>query len=95
MLTEEGLNRYKEITKLVFQYIGLMRDQPPLEGVVKEHMPISQVKFRFKEKSPPSQTTSDLAGIMQGPYNCRMLLSGLATIKKFNAKLISEAMSYL
>jgi insulysin len=95
LLTEEGLNRYKEITKLVFQYIGLMRDQPPQEWVVKEQMQISQVKFRFKEKSPPSQTTSDLAGIMQGPYDRRMLLSGPATIKKFDAELISEAMSYL
>jgi insulysin len=32
---------------------------------------------------------------MQGPYDRRMLLSGPATIKKFDAELISEAMSYL
>ena len=32
---------------------------------------------------------------MQGPYDRRMLLSGPATIRKFDAELISEAMSYL
>jgi insulysin len=94
-LTEEGLKRYKEVIKLVFQYVGLMRDQPPQKWVVKEQMRISEVEFRFKPKRPPSQTTSDLAGIMQGPYDRKMLLSGPDVIKKFDAKLISEAMSYL
>jgi insulysin len=93
--TEEGLKCYKEVVRLVFQYIGLMRDQPPQEWVVKEQMQISKVEFRFMAKSPPSQTTSDLAGIMQAPYDRKMLLSGPAIIRKFDAELISEAMSYL
>ncbi|KAF3049713.1 Insulinase (Peptidase M16) [Didymella keratinophila] len=95
LLTEEGIKCYKEVVRLVFQYIGLMHDQPPQEWVVKEQMQISEVEFRFTAKSPPSQTTSDLAGIMQAPYDRKMLLSGPAVIKKFDAELISEAMSYL
>ncbi|OWY45956.1 LuxS/MPP-like metallohydrolase [Alternaria alternata] len=94
-LTEEGLKNYKEVAKLVFQYIGLMRDQPPQEWVVEEQMRISEVEFRFKQKSPPSRTASGLAGIMQRPYDRKMLLSGPAIIKKFDSELISEAMSYL
>lgn len=94
-LTEEGLKHYKEVAKLVFQYIGLIRDQPPLEWVVEEQMRISEVEFRFKQKSPPSRTASGLAGTMQRPYARKMLLSGPAIIKKFDATLISEAMTYL
>lgn len=94
-LTEEGLKNYKEVAKLVFQYIGLIRDQPPQEWVVDELMRVSEVEFRFKQKSPPSRTASSLAGIMQKPYDRKMLLSGPAIIKKFDAKLLSEAMSYL
>ncbi|CAO2647064.1 Nn.00g079860.m01.CDS01 [Neocucurbitaria sp. VM-36] len=94
-LTEEGLKNYKEVAKIVFQYIGLVRDQPPQEWVVEEQMRISEVEFRFKQKSPPSRTVSSLAGIMQKPYDRKLLLSGPAIIKKFDAKLISEAMSYL
>lgn len=94
-LTEEGLENYKEVVKLVFQYIGLVRDQPPQEWVVEEQMQISEVEFRFKQKSPPSRTVSSLAGIMQRPYDRKMLLSGPAIIRKFDAKLISEAISYL
>ncbi|KAA8618047.1 Ptr Secreted-periplasmic Zn-dependent peptidase insulinase [Pyrenophora tritici-repentis] len=94
-LTEEGLKNYKEVTKLVFQYIGLMCDKPPQEWVVEEQMRISEVEFRFKQKSPPSRTASGLAGIMQRPYERKMLLSGPATIKKFDSELIREALSYL
>ncbi|EUC29549.1 hypothetical protein COCCADRAFT_8266 [Bipolaris zeicola 26-R-13] len=94
-LTEDGLKNYKDVVKTVFQYIGLMRDQPPQEWVVEELMRISEVEFRFKQKSPPSRTASGLAGIMQKPYDRKMLLSGPAVIRKFDANLINEAMSYL
>ncbi|KAF1942302.1 LuxS/MPP-like metallohydrolase [Clathrospora elynae] len=94
-LTEEGLKHYKEVAKLVFQYIGLMRDQPPQQWVVEEQMRISEVEFRFKQKSPPSRTASGLAGIMQKPYDRKMLLSGPSIIRKFDSDLIHEALSYL
>jgi len=94
-LTEEGLKNYKEVTKLIFQYIGLVREQPPQEWVVEEQMRIADVAFRFKQKSPPSRTVSGLAGTMQKPYARHHLLSGPATIRKFDAARISEAISYL
>lgn len=94
-LTEEGLKNYKEVAKVIFQYIGLIREQPPQEWIVDEQIQISEVDFRFKQKSPPSRTASSLAGTMQKPYNRKMLLSGPSTIKKFDAELISQAMRYL
>ncbi|KAF2203788.1 hypothetical protein GQ43DRAFT_389257 [Delitschia confertaspora ATCC 74209] len=94
-LTEEGLRNYKEIVKVIFQYIALIREQPPQKWVVDEQIRISEVDFRFKQKSPPSRTTSALGSVMQKPYNRKMLLSGPAVIRKFDAKAISEAMTYL
>jgi insulysin len=94
-LTEEGLKNYKEITKIIFQYIALIREQPPQQWVVDEMMRISEVDFRFKQKSPPSRTTSALASVMQKPYDRKHILSGSAVIKKFDAEAISQAMTYL
>ncbi|KAF2845137.1 a-pheromone processing metallopeptidase-like protein Ste23 [Plenodomus tracheiphilus IPT5] len=94
-LTEDGLKNYKEVAKLIFQYIGMIRDQPPQEWVVEEQMRIGEVAFRFKQKSPPSSTASALAGTMQKPYARNQLLSGPSVIRKFDATRISEAMSYL
>lgn len=94
-LTEEGLKNYQEVTKIIFQYIGMIRDQPPQKWVVDEQMQMSEVDFRFKQKSPPSGTASSLAGTMQKPYDRTMLLSGPSVIRKFDADRISEAMSFL
>ncbi|KAH7071172.1 Metalloenzyme, LuxS/M16 peptidase-like protein [Paraphoma chrysanthemicola] len=94
-LTEDGLKNYKEVAKIIFQYIGMIREKEPQKWVVDEQMQISEVEFRFKQKSPPSRTASSLAGIMQKPYDRKQLLSGPATIKKFDTQRISEALSYL
>ncbi|KAF2125491.1 insulin-degrading enzyme [Dothidotthia symphoricarpi CBS 119687] len=94
-LTEEGLKNYQEVAKIIFQYIGMIRDQPPQKWVVDEQMQMSEVDFRFKQKSPPSGTASSLAGVMQKPYDRTMLLSGPAVIRKFDADRISEAMEFL
>ena len=94
-LTDDGLKNYKEIVKIIFQYIAMIREQPPQEWVVHEQKRISEVEFRFKQKSPPSRTASGLAGVMQKPYDRTKLLSGPAVISKFDSNLISEAMSFL
>ncbi|KAF2279892.1 LuxS/MPP-like metallohydrolase [Westerdykella ornata] len=94
-LTEEGLKNYREVTKIVFQYIAMMREQPPQQWVVDELMRMSEVSFRFKQKAPPSRTTSAVASVMQKPLDRKHLLSGVSVIKKFDPEAISEALSYL
>ncbi|CAI6303660.1 unnamed protein product [Periconia digitata] len=94
-LTEDGLRHYKEVVKIVFQYIAMIREHEPQQWIVDEQIKISEVEFRFKEKSPPSRTTSALASVMQKPYDRKMILSGPAVVRKFDAQRISEAMSYL
>ncbi|KAF1997039.1 LuxS/MPP-like metallohydrolase [Amniculicola lignicola CBS 123094] len=94
-LTEVGLEHYKEVAKIVFQYIAMIREQPPQKWIVDEQIQISEVDFRFRQKSPPSKTTSALAGVMQKPYDRKMLLSGPSVTRKFDDKAISDAMEHL
>jgi insulysin len=94
-LTEDGLKHYKEVIKVIFQYIAMIREKPPLEWVVDEQIRMSEVDFRFRQKSPPSRTTSALASVMQKAYDRKCLLSGPAVIKKFDAGAISDAMKFL
>ncbi|KAF2646871.1 hypothetical protein P280DRAFT_387619 [Massarina eburnea CBS 473.64] len=94
-LTEDGLTHYKEIVKIIFQYIAMIRELEPQKWVVDEQIRMSEVDFRFKQKSPPSRTTSALAAVMQKPYDRKMILSGPAVIRKFDSELIRQALSYL
>ncbi|KAF2746080.1 LuxS/MPP-like metallohydrolase [Sporormia fimetaria CBS 119925] len=94
-LTEDGLKYYKEVAKVIFQYIGLMREQPPQQWIVDELIRMSEVDFRFKQKTPVSGTTSALASLMQKSYDRKHLLSGPSVIRKFDATAIADAMSYL
>ncbi|KAF2269404.1 LuxS/MPP-like metallohydrolase [Lojkania enalia] len=94
-LTEEGLKHYKEITKIIFQYIAMVVEQPPHQWIADELIRMSDVEFRFKSKVAPSRTTSGLASAMQKPYDRKMLLSGPSVIRIFDEKAIREAMTYL
>jgi insulysin len=94
-LTEDGLKNYKEVTKIIFQYIAMVRERAPQKWIVDEQIKMSEVEFRFKQKSPPSRTTSNLASVMQKPYDRKFLLSGPAVVKKFDADAISEGMKFL
>lgn len=94
-LTKDGLSHYKEIVNIIFQYIAMIREHEPQKWVVDEMIKISEVDFRFKQKSPPSRTTSALASVMQKPYDRKMILSGPDVIRKFDSQRISEALSYL
>jgi insulysin len=94
-LTEEGLKRYREVVKIIFQYIAMMREQPPQEWVVEEMIRMSKVNFRFMQKIPPSRMTSFLASTMQKPYDRRHLMSASSVIRKFDSEAISQALTYL
>ena len=94
-MTEEGLKQYREIIKVVFQYIAMLKETSPQQWVVDELKTMSEVNFRFKQKRPPSRTTSSLSGRMQKPYPRDRLLSGPSLIRKFNPEAIKQGLSYL
>jgi insulysin len=94
-LTGNGLRHHKEIIKIIFQYIGMIRELPPQEWIVDEMMRIGQAQFRFQQKCSPISTARSLAGVMQKPYNRTRLLSGPAVIRRFDQGLIRESIAYL
>ena len=94
-LTEEGLEKYQEIVKVVFEYLALLKEEPPQQWIVDEVKGMAEVDFRFKQKSPASSFTSNTSSIMQKPLPREWLLSGQSLIRKFDGEAISKALTFL
>ncbi|KAI9770841.1 MAG: Insulinase (Peptidase M16) [Geoglossum umbratile] len=94
-LTEDGLEHYKEVVKIIFQYIALVKETPPQEWIVDELKSMAEVFFRFSEKTGASDFTSGISATMQTPVPREWLLSGSYLIRKFDPEQILRAMGYL
>ncbi|KAI9740448.1 MAG: hypothetical protein M1834_005028 [Cirrosporium novae-zelandiae] len=94
-LTEEGLKNYGKIVEVIFQYISLIKETPPQEWVVDEMKGMSEVDFRFREKSRASSFTRKLSSVMQKPLPRDKLLSGYSLIRKFDPEGIRKGLSHL
>lgn len=93
-LTPEGLKQYREVVKVIFQYIAMIKERPPEKWIFDEMKNLAEVDFRFKQKSPASRFTSRLSSVMQKPLPREWLLSG-SLLRKFDPDAITKAMSYL
>ena len=94
-LTEDGLHAYKEVVTTVFQYIAMIKEIPPRKWIVDEIKGMTEVDFKFQEKTPASQFTSRMSSVMQKPLPHEWLLSGVDLIRKFDPQAISKALEYL
>jgi len=94
-LTEDGLREYHEVVKVAFQYISLIKERAPEKWVFDEMKNLSEVDFRFKQKSPASRFTSQLSSIMQKPLPREWLLSGWSLLRKFDPELITRGLDCL
>lgn len=94
-LTPKGLERYRDVVKVVFQYIGMMKEQPPVEWMFEEQKNMAEVEFRFRQKSPASRFASGTSSVMQKPLPRKWLLSGTSKFRKFDARAIVNAMQFL
>nr|POE72795.1 putative zinc protease [Quercus suber] len=94
-LPEEGLKHYREIIKVVFQYIAMIKEQPIHKWIFDEMSKLAEVDFRFKQKSPASSTTSRLSGIMQKPFPKDQILSAQSLIREFNPEGIKRGLEHL
>lgn len=75
-LTEDGLKNYKEIVKVFFQYVSLLRESSPQQWIFLEQKGLADVDFKFKQKIPASRFTSKISAVMQTPLPREWLLSG-------------------
>ncbi|KAE8149605.1 a-pheromone processing metallopeptidase Ste23 [Aspergillus avenaceus] len=93
-LTQEGLRQYREVVKVVFEYIAMLREREPEKWIFDESKNLAEVEFRFKQKTPASRFTSRLSSVMQKPLPREWLLSG-SLLRDFQPELIKKALSYL
>lgn len=94
-LTPEGFKRYQDVVKNVFHYISLLQEAPPEEWIFNEMKDMSDVDFKFRQKSPASRFTSRMSSVMQKPLPRSWLLSGLSKIRKFDPQAITRALNFL
>jgi insulysin len=64
-LTEKGIRQYREVLKIIFQYIAMLKENRRPARISDEMSRLAEVEFKFKQKSPPSRTVSGLAQLMQ------------------------------
>ncbi|TID23091.1 Flavin carrier protein 2 [Venturia nashicola] len=93
--TEEGLKHYQEIVEVVFQYIAMLKETLPQQWIFEELKRMSEVDFRFKQKSDASKTTSALSSVMQKPYPRDCLLSGPGLLRTFAPEAIKNGLAAL
>lgn len=92
-LTEEGLQKYKEVLEVFFQYVSLLQEEPQ-EWVFEEIKVMDDANFKFGEESEAMDFTSELSFRMQSPLPRNWLLSGHRT-RKFESQLIKQGIQCL
>ncbi|VDP55275.1 unnamed protein product [Schistosoma margrebowiei] len=61
-LTLKGLDKTDEIMTNVYQYINMLRSDEPQKWIFDEEQALCQLNFRFKDKEPPYEYVTGLAG---------------------------------
>ena len=94
-LTEEGLKVYREVVEVVFQYLSLIRESSPQKWIFDEVKGMSEVDFKFQEKSTASNFVRTMCSTMQKPLPREWLLSATDLLRRFDGNAISKALEYL
>ncbi|KAK4058930.1 metalloprotease [Microbotryomycetes sp. JL221] len=92
-LTKEGLDHHEDVTSVIFAYIDLLRTNPPEQWAFDEVSRLSEMAFRFKEKSPPTSTTMEIALSMSRPYPREKLLSAPWKSTQFNPNIVKQLLN--
>ncbi|GKT43674.1 A-factor-processing enzyme [Colletotrichum spaethianum] len=90
-----GLKNYKEIVKIFFQYVSLLKEGAPLKWIFDELQIMADHNFNHKEKIREILFTYETSIRMQKPLPREWLLSGNSRLRKFDPSLITEALACL
>ncbi|CAG8512456.1 9385_t:CDS:2, partial [Funneliformis caledonium] len=94
-LTETGLANFEDVVVHVFQYIEMLRRDGAQESVFREVEELSEISFKFEEKSSPSRYASNLSNLMHRPFPREWVLSGASLLREYNPQLINESLESL
>lgn len=89
------LAHYQDVILTIFKYINLLKKDGVQSRIFEEVQSLASLAFRFKEKYPPSQYTSRLAGLMQHGYPDAYILSGPSLIRDYDAQLIKDNLDWI
>lgn len=89
------LAHYQDVILTIFKYINLLKKDGVQSRIFEEVQSLASLAFRFKEKYPPSQYTSRLAGLMQHGYPEAYILSGPSLIRDYDAQLIKDNLDWI
>lgn len=90
-----SLAHYQDVILTIFKYINLLKKDGVQSRIFEEVQSLASLAFRFKEKYPPSQYTSRLAGLMQHGYPDAYILSGPSLIRNYDAQLIKDNLDWI
>lgn len=93
-LSDTGLEDYREVIKLVFQYIQMMRNKLPCERIFNEMKTMRDIDFDYSENDDPFETVEDLVENMTlfPPEN---YLNGPEQIFEYKPDLIMDVVNSL
>ncbi|CAI2166636.1 8731_t:CDS:10 [Funneliformis geosporum] len=90
-LTEDGL----DVVEIIFLYVEMLRREGPQEWFYKEIRNLSDIKWRYMEKSCESSYTCSLSETLHKPYTRDRILSSPFKDFEYNPKLIVEILNCL
>lgn len=93
-LTPEGLEQQDKVVATVFKMINTLRDSGVEAWRFEEQRQLSDMAFRFSEKSEPIHTVSGLANNLHN-YAPEHVLQGGYLHEVFSARLIQRYLRYL
>ncbi|GKT61114.1 A-pheromone processing metallopeptidase Ste23 [Colletotrichum tofieldiae] len=91
-LTEEGLEHYKEVVNIIFQYISLLRAEPLQKWRFEEFRFMDDTNFKWQEKTSSIDFTKNTSLYMQDAPEPRWLLSWPSRLREFDAPSIEKAL---
>ena len=93
-LTEAGRAHVEEITDLLFQYLDMLRTQPPQDWLYQEQAKVAELGFRFQEKGSTVGFVYQMAPSLD-LYPAEDLLVAPYLMEAFDPALIKQFLSYL
>lgn len=93
-LTEEGVNQVDYITALLFQFIGLAREQGIQQWMFDEQKVMADLSFRYQEPAEPISYVSSLARLQQEYPPAELITAGYA-YEQFDPQLIARILDNL
>jgi len=92
-LTEEGLRQVDFVTKLVFNYVNLIKSSPIDLSLFEEIQKINQLNFKFMDRDNDYSSFTAKISSKMFDYDYTDLLYSDFTLNEFNEKLIKKFMN--